>query len=174
MSADELLNISESPESGNGTRSASATWRRPGQWTILGFRFVPLLLFAAGTCGVIYGAFYHRIPVVEKRVEKYTVQVLDKQAPPPIPPELKMPEVPGWGPPGIGPDSIPFPAPPKMKDEERTRTRIIETEESELSVNEAVTVDGIEFLADGRLAWVARGDNGGGGGGTKGPAACPT
>ncbi|MBN2578789.1 MAG: hypothetical protein JXB10_07340 [Pirellulales bacterium] len=153
----------------------SAALLRPGQWTVFGYRFVPLLLFAAGICGIIYGALYHLIPVVEKRVEKYTVEVIDDQQPPPPPPD--------WGPPGFGPGwesgAPPIPPPPKMKTEDRERQKEILTQESELTVNRAVTVDGIQRSPTGQLVWanqaaVASATGSGGEGGKKGPAACPT
>ena len=56
---------------------------RPARWSIFGFRFVPLLLFAAGVWAVVYGGFYHRIPVTETHEEQITIAV---PVEPPMPP----------------------------------------------------------------------------------------
>jgi hypothetical protein len=174
MASNELIDISDTPKNQDGTRSVLSLWHRPGHWTIFGYRFVPLLLFAVGTCGVIYGAMYHGIPVIETKVEKYTVQVPDKSAPPAIPPEMPVFGPPGM-PPGFGTDDPYLPPPPKMKDEVRTREVPSPAEKSELEFNDKVTVDGVQWTKDGQLAWTGTGDGGGsGGGGSKGPAACPT
>ena len=48
---------------------------RPAQWSIFGFRFVPLLVFAAGCWAAFYGVMRHRIPVTETREEEHSVPV---------------------------------------------------------------------------------------------------
>ena len=65
---------------------------RPARWSIFGFRFVPLLLFAAGVWAVVYGGFYHRIPVTETHEEQISIAVPVERPMPPMPPD---------GPPGM-------------------------------------------------------------------------
>ena len=64
---------------------------RPARWSVFGFRFVPLLLFAAGVWAVVYGGFYHRIPVTETHEEQITIAVpAERPMPPGGPPEMPL------------------------------------------------------------------------------------
>jgi hypothetical protein len=183
MSSEELINISGTVEDTNQPRNVSL-WRHPDQWSIFGFRFVPLFLFAVGTCCVIYGVLYHRIPVLEKRVEKYTVQVPDKKSPPQKPPGANPFEQPPELPPGLTLPSfesanIPFPPPednpPKMKSEEKTREVQVTTDELELAINQAITTGDLERNPAGMVARIFRGGSvAETGSGKGGPAPCPT
>jgi hypothetical protein len=152
---------------------------RPARWSILGFRFVPLLLLAAGVWAVAYGGFYHRIPVSETHTEQFTVEE---------PVALTMP--PGTAPfspgGGFGQSTDAFgqptepseasgpadePGPPeafklpfKLVQLEKTVTTL--SQESELAVNRAVTVAGMIRDPQGQIVR----QNGTG----DGPAFCPT
>jgi hypothetical protein len=130
---------------------------RPGGWSICGFRFVPLLLFAAGVCAVDYGGFYHRIPVSEMHEEQITIAV-------PVQRPMLPPPPPGM-PPGMGsfaPDAFG----PPVKFVQAVKTTKSTIGEWELAVNRAVTVAGIVRDRQGEIMRVS--------GATEGPAFCPT
>jgi hypothetical protein len=108
---------------------------RPARWSISGFRFVPLLLFAAGAWAVVYGSFYHHIPVTETHEEQISIAVpVERPMPPPMPP-------------GGLPDAVPFPPPeaftPPVKFVQAVKTTKSTSDEWEFAVNRAVTVAGM-------------------------------
>lgn len=134
---------------------------RPARWSIFGFRFVPLLLFAAGTCAILYGGFFHRMPITETHDEEFTVAE-------PIEPDM---------PPGMGMDSPMFPGmdpnmDPGMPEEPPvkfvTKIKTVETVSNELEwdVNILMTYDGIVRNDRGELFRPAAS--------TEGPGFCPT
>ena len=138
---------------------------RPSRWSVFGFRFIPLLLFAVGTCAILYGGFFHRLPVTETHDEEITVAE-------PIAPEMPPGMLPGM-PPGMGPNE-PF-GPPSVPGEEEpppvkfvTKIKTVETTANELewNVNELMTVGGIALNQQGGLVRLASGN--------EGPAFCPT
>jgi hypothetical protein len=175
-----MTDNTEFQKNANSTPSAPATtpppWRRPSQWSIFGFRFVPLLLFAAGTCGIIYGAFYHRIPVTETHAEEDTTP----EPPPPqvtqnpwdamspdMPPEMGLDKPPGWPPFQTPPDF----SPPKNA-EKRIRKVKTTTNELEIAVNLAVSEGALERTKTNEIARISNSvDNGDV---KKGPARCKT
>ena len=59
--------------------AARSPWFRPAQWSIFGFRFVPLLIFAAGTWAALYGALRHRIAVTETTEKEFSVPVMARR-----------------------------------------------------------------------------------------------
>ncbi len=131
---------------------------RPGRWSIFGFRFVPLLLFAAGAWAVDYGGFQHRIPVTETHEEQISIAV-----PVPRPPPMPMP-------PGAPPGMFPFPPPeafgPPVKFIQAVKTTKSTVAERELAVNRAVTVAGMIRGEQGDILRVS--------GAAVGPAFCPS
>ncbi len=130
-------------------RSAAArsVWFRPAQWSILGFRFVPLLIFAAGTWAALYGALRHRIPVTTTAEETFSVPVV-------APPDLSS----------LMPGAL-APPPPEVTFEKRTRTVKTVSHESEMAVNLDVTVEALARGEDGVIVRTAA---------TAGPGFCPT
>lgn len=141
---------------------------RPAQWSIFGFRFVPLLLFGVGTCAILYGGFFHRLPVTETREEEFTVAE-------PVEPEMPMGMPPGmesyvpYGAPPLPSDDMP----PEDEDMEPpvkfvTKIRTIETtaDELEWDLNVLMTFGGIERNEQGNLVRLTIN--------TEGPALCPT
>jgi hypothetical protein len=131
---------------------------RPARWSIFGFRFVPLLLFAAGAGTVVYGGFYHRIPVTETHEEQISIAVpVERPLPPPMPP-------------GAPPGMFPFPPPeafgPLVKFIQAVRTTKSTSDQREPAVNQAVTVAGMVRGREGEILRV--------GGVTGGPAFCPS
>ena len=143
---------------------------RPARWSILGFRFVPLLLFGVGTCAILYGGFFHRLPVTETIEEEFTVVE-------PVEPEISMGMPPGmdpnmpFGPPGMGPGMFPGGIPPEdFQPQVRfvTRIKTIETTTNELEwdLNVLMTFGGIALNEKGELVRLATS--------TEGPAFCPT
>ena len=144
---------------------------RPARWSIFGVRFVPLVLFAVGVWAVVYGGFYHRIPVTETHEEQITIEE----------------PVVGWRPPGMPPfspaegfgqstdafgqptdPSAPPPAAfvPPVKFVQAVQTIKTTSEESELAVNRAVTVAGIVRGPEGEIARVSSA--------AEGPGFCPS
>ncbi|MGO9110248.1 MAG: hypothetical protein ACLP9L_13570 [Thermoguttaceae bacterium] len=131
---------------------------RPARWSICGFRFVPLLLLAAGTWAVVYGGFYHRIPVSETHEEQISIAVpVERPMPPPMPP-------------GAPPDAVGFPPPeafaPPVKFIQAVKTTKTTSAEWELAVNRAVTVAGMIRDQQGEIVRVS--------GAAEGPAFCPS
>ncbi|MGA2255931.1 MAG: hypothetical protein ABSG53_14895 [Thermoguttaceae bacterium] len=130
---------------------------RPARWSIFGFRFAPLLLLAAGVWAVIYGGFYHRIPVTETHEEQISIVVpVERPMPPPMPPDA---------PPGM----VPFPPEafgPPVRFIQAVKITKTTSEEGELTVNRAVTVAGMIRDAEGDIILVR--------GAAEGPAFCPT
>ncbi len=147
---------------------------RPARWSIVGFRFVPLLLFAAGVWAVVYGGFYHRIPVSETHEEQFS------EPDPTWTPPLMPPGMPAGQPAFLGTDAFgqptgePSPPPAAMPPPEAFLPRMIQkvrrvkttSEEWELVVNRAVTVAGIIRDPQGEIVRVS--DAAGG------PAFCPS
>jgi hypothetical protein len=129
---------------------------RPARWSVFGFRFMPLLLFAAGAWAVVYGGFYHRIPVTETHEEQISIAV-------PVEPLPPMP-------PGAPPGMFPFPPPeafgPPVKFIQAVKTTKSTIEERELAVNRAVAVAGIVRGQEGEILRVS--------GAAEGPAFCPS
>ena len=130
---------------------------RPARWSVFGFRFVPLLLLAAGVGAVVYGGFYHRIAVTETHEEQISVAVpVEQPMPPPMPPDA---------PPGMSPFPPEAFAPP-VKFIQAMKTTRTTSEEWELAVNRAVTVAGMIRDPEGEILRVS--------GATEGPGFCPT
>jgi hypothetical protein len=131
---------------------------RPARWSVFGFRFAPLLLFAAGTCAVVYGGFYHRIPVTETHEEQITIAEPVERPMSPMPP------------PGAPPGMFPFPPPeafgPPVKFKQAVKTTKSTIEDRELAVNRAVTVAGLVLGPEGGILRVS--------GAAAGPAFCPS
>jgi len=130
---------------------------QPARWSVFGFRFVPLLLLAAGGWAVVYGGFYHRLTVSETHEEQFS-------EPQPISPPMLSPM-----PPGAPPGMVAFPPEaigPPVKFVEMVRTITTTSEERELAVNWAVTIGGMIRSQEGEIVRVA--------GATDGPAFCPT
>ena len=165
----------------NHRRLLDALWLalRPARWSILGFRFVPLLLFAAGAGAVVYGGFYHRIPVSETHEEQFTKAVPVERPMPPMPQGMgafsttdafgQPTDAPGaahsaFGPPpgALGPEAFE----PPVKFIQLTRSVTTTSEEWEMTVNRAVTVAGIMRDPQGEIVRV--------GGAADGPAFCPS
>jgi hypothetical protein len=147
-----------------GRRLSDAFWLalRPRRWSIFGFRFVPLVLFAAGVGGMVYGGFRHRIPVVETHEEQISIPVPVEQTMPPPPPPNGMPgDAQGMT---AGPPPEAFGPPVKFIQAIKTTTST--AWERELAVNRAVTVAG---MARGQQGEVVRlGDD------RAGPGFCPS
>jgi hypothetical protein len=148
---------------------------RPARWSIFGYRFVPWLLFSAGVGSAVYGGFYHRIAVSEehaetRREEQITITVPDEQAPP-------------GGPAGMPPFSATDafgqptePLRPAFKTVQATKTVTVPAwtsiaEESELTVNRAVTVAAIIRGPQGQVLRTSTVASVGEAGG---PAFCPS
>ncbi len=121
---------------------------RPAQWSIFEFRFVPLLVFAAGCWAAFYGVMRHRIPVTETREEEHSVPV-----------SVQMPDLSAFVP------GLP-PPPPVVKYVKRIETIKTVTGETEMAVNRDVSF--------GRLTRTGGGEIARSGGGKAGPAFCPT
>jgi hypothetical protein len=143
---------------------------RPARWSICRFRFVPLLLLAAGVWAVVYGGFYHRIPVSETHVEHFTRTV---RALPPMPPPMRPGGLPGMsfgmppgGPPGTPPFSPSNPFTMQEKVLQLEKTVKTTTDERELAVNRAVTIAGIKLDPQGKIVRVPDAADG--------PAFCPS
>ncbi len=146
---------------------------RPARWSIFGFRFVPLLLFGVGTCAILYGGFFHRLPVTETIEEEFTVAE-------PIEPEMPMGMPPGMGPnmpfglpgmaPGMPPGGMPGIPPEDSQPLVRfvTKIKTVETTANELewNLNVLMTFGGIALNEKGELVRLAVS--------TEGPAFCPT
>ncbi len=133
---------------------------RPARWSIFGFRFVPLLLLAAGAWAVVYGGFYHRIPVTETHDEPFTIKM---RVPPPMPP---MPAMRPGGPPGMPPFPPPEAFVPEVRDVPAVKTVTTTSDEWELAVNRAVTFAGIKLDPQGQIVRVSSA--------VEGPAFCPS
>ncbi len=128
----------------------------PARWSIFGFRFVPLLLLAAGVCAVVYGGFHHRIRVTETREEQITIAVPVERLPPSMPP-------------GAPPGMFPFPPEafgPPVKFIQAVRTTKSTIDQWEPAVNRAVTVAGMVRGPEGEILRVS--------GAAAGPAFCPS
>jgi len=131
---------------------------RPARWSILGFRFVPLLLFAAGAWGMVYGGLGHRIPVTETHEEQISIAVpVEQTMPPPMPPDA---------PPGMFPAAPPEAFGPPMKFIQAVKTTKSTIDQRELAVNRAVTVAGMVRGQEGEILRVS--------GAAAGPAFCPS
>jgi hypothetical protein len=138
-------------------------FRRPSQWSVRGFRFVPLLLFGVGTCALLYGGFFHRLPVVQTREEEYQEAV-------PVEPAAPLGALPGMG------AYVPYGAPPMSEDDAPskpplefvTKIRTVETTavEPEWNVNVLMTFGGIARDERGKLVRLMTD--------TEGPAFCPS
>jgi hypothetical protein len=111
-------------------------------------------MFAAGTCAVVYGGFYHRLPITEVHEEEVSVPV-------PVEPQMFPPS----------PFGPPQDFKPPVKYVKQIKTSKTTTNESELAVNRAMTIGGLSRTADGELLRAAVAALGGG---EKGPALCPT
>ena len=120
---------------------------RPAQWSIFGFRFVPLAIFAAGCWAAFYGAWRHRIPVTETHEKEESVPV-----------SVQMPDM------SLFEAGLPLP-PPVVKYATRIRTIKTVSGETEMTVNRDVSF--------GRLTRTG-GEIAREGGGKAGPAFCPT
>jgi len=135
---------------------------RPARWSIVGFRFVPLVLLAAGVWAAVYGGFYHRIPVSETHEEEVSIAVpVQPSMPPGMAPfsptdAFGQPQAPGL------PEA--FVPPVRFIQAIKTTTSI--SAELELVVNRAVTVAGMVRGKDGEIVRVA--------GAAEGPAFCPS
>jgi hypothetical protein len=142
----------------NHRRLPDALWLllRPARWSIFGFRFLPWLLFAAGCWAVVYGGFYHRIPVTETHDEQISIAVPAPWSPPPQP----------GGPSGMGPFSPDAFGPPPMKFIQAVKTVRSTIQERESAINRAVTIAGVIRDPQGEIMRV--------GGAAGGPAYCPT
>ena len=142
---------------------------RPARWSILGFRFVPLVLLAAGAGAVVYGGFYHRIPVSETHEEQVMLPV-ERPMPPPMaafsPTDAFGQPTGAFGmaPGAFGPPPEAFAPPVKLVP--AVKTTKITTDEWELAVNRAVTVAGIFRDLQGEIVRAS--------GGAGGPAFCPS
>ncbi len=144
----------------NHRRLLDALWLvfRPARWSIFGFRFAPLLLLAGGVWAVVYGGFYHRIPVAETYEEQISIAVpVERPMPPPMPPDA---------PPGMEPFPPPEMFGPPVKFIQAVKTTKSTVEEWELAVNRAVTFAGIVRDQQGEIIRVS--------GAAEGPAFCPT
>ncbi len=147
---------------------------RPARWSVFGVRFVPLLLLAAGIWAVVYGGFYHRITVSERhpetvQEEPFTITVPDVQAmsrggPPGMPsfsqtdPFGQPTDASGPPPDPSGPPPAMFKPPVKVIQAVKTTTIpewISTSEELELAVNRAVTVEGLIPGPEGEIFWRA-------------------
>ncbi len=147
---------------------------RPARWSIVGFRFVPLLLFAGGVWAAVYGGFYHRIPVSEPHDEQFSEP--DPTWTPPLMPQGMPAGKPAFlatdafgqptGEPSPPSDAMPPPEAfvPRMLHKVR-RVKTV-SEESELAVNRAVTVAGIIRNEQGEIVRA--------GGAADGPDFCPS
>ena len=139
---------------------------QPSQWSVFGFRFVPLLLFAVGTCGADLWRVFHRIPVTETREEEVLAAVPVK---PPVPPgvgpgECRQALVGRAGP--VFPPA--WDAGPPVKFITQIKTVKTTTDELEAAVNRAVTSAASPGPTPARLEPIR------GGGGKGGPSFCPT
>ena len=155
---------------------------RPARWSIFGFRFVPLLLFAAGTWAVVYGGFYHRIRVTETHAEPISIAA-------PVERAVQPDALPGMAPlsltdafgqatdafgqaadaPGPPPDVFGPPLDvfgPPLKLVQAVKTVKTTSAERELAVNRAVTVAGLIRDQQGEIMRAS--------GAAEGPALCPT
>ena len=146
---------------------------RPARWSICGFRFVPLVLFAAGVWAVVYGGFYHRIPVSETHEEQI---IIEEPVEPKMPPSMP----PGWRPfrrpmrsarqpmrsASPQPSGPPEAFTPPVKFVPAVKTVKTTSEERELVVNRAVTVAGMIRNQQGEIVRVS--------GAADGPAFCPS
>jgi hypothetical protein len=144
----------------NHRRLLDALWLalRPARWSILGFRFVPLVLLAAGAWAAVYGGFYHRIPVTETHEEQISIAVpVQRPLPPPMPP---------GGPPGM----MPFPPPeslePPVKYIQAVKTTKSTIDQREPAINRAVTVAGVVRSELGEILRTS--------GAAEGPGFCPS
>ena len=154
----------------NHRRMLDALWLalQPARWSIFGFRFVPLVLLAAGVWAVVYGGFYHHIPVSETHEEQVTIVVPTQPSTPPgmtpfSPSDaFGQPGAPGQ-PGAFGPPEV---FTPPVKFVQLIKTTKSTSEELELAVNRAVTVSGMIRGQDGEIFRV--------GGAAAGPAFCPS
>ena len=126
---------------------ARSAWFPPCAVAILGFRVVPLLIFAAETWAALYGALRHRIPVTATSEETFSVPVV-------APPDLSS----------LMPGGLASP-PPEVTFEKRTRTVKTVSHESEMAVNLDLTVEALARGEDGVIVRAAA---------TAGPGYCPT
>ena len=131
---------------------------RPARWSIFGFRFVPLLLFAAGAWAAVYGGLYHRIPVTETHEEQISIAVpVERPMPPPMPPDA---------PPGMFAIPPPEAMGPPVKFIQAVQTTKSTVQERELAVNRAVTVAGMTAGPQGEILRAS--------GVREGPGFCPS
>jgi hypothetical protein len=145
-------------------------------WSVFRRVALPALLVIAGAGALVEGVRFHQIPVLVKTKKQVTVEEPPKQEaieePPPMPP---------WPPMGDAgsPDGEPLrafpafakPAAPVKKTETREVNKTIFISEPDLTRD--TTVDGVVLLASGDLMRTYGGGDGSGGG-SKGPAKCPT
>jgi hypothetical protein len=137
---------------------------RPARWAIFGFRFVPLVLLAAGVWAMVYGGFYHRIAVTETHEELVSVAV-------PVEPTMPSGMVPfsvtdAFGQPTDEPSPPPDALSVPVKFVESVKTTKTTSEEREIAVNQAVTVAGIVRDPQGEIVRLSDA--------AQGPAFCPT
>ncbi len=144
---------------------------RPARWSIFGFRFVPLMLFAAGIWAVVYGGFYHRIPVSETHDEQFTIEEpVPGWKPPPMPPD-RAGEMPSFSATDAFGQSTDAPGPPPeafvppVKLVQLVKTVKTTSAEWEVAVNRAVTVAGM-IREHGEIVRVP--------GAMEGPGFCPS
>ncbi len=124
---------------------------RPARWSVDGYRFVPLLLLAAGVWAVVQGSRWHRIPVSQTHEETISIAVpVERPFPPPMPAfsgtdpfgqptdGSQPPLDPSAGPPvALG---TPEALGPPIKFIQATKSVTTTTDEGELSVNRAVSI----------------------------------
>jgi hypothetical protein len=105
---------------------------------------------------VVYGGFYHRIPVTETREEQISIAVPVERLPPAMPP-------------GAPPGMFPFPPEafgPPVKFIQAVKTTKSTIDQRELAVNRAVTVAGVVRGQEGEILRVSSA--------AAGPAFCPS
>ena len=119
-------------------------------WAIIRRAILPAVLLMGGAASLIYGAFFHAVPMVEEHESETTIQV---------PAELRMPEGP------FPPGGAPFFEPPPLVKKTVKRVETIATNESEPLAMRDASVGGIERLESGELKRTAR---------DEGPALCPS
>ena len=121
---------------------------------ILRRAIVPALLVIGGAASIIYGAMFHRAPVL---VEQETTTTIE------IPTDFGPPPQFGQGGPLSG--DAPFGMPPLSIKKEVTRIDVITRVESEAALTREVSIGGVALLPSGELKRTYSG---------KGPALCPS